>query len=145
MSSATDTKTFKDAFALFDKKGAGKIPVGQLGDMLRAVGQSPTQAEVSELEKSVEGDSFDFDTFVKIVQRPNGFKPLGEVDDYVRAFQVFDKEGTGAIGVGELRYILTSMGERLSDSEMDELLEGIQVGKDGTIDYKDLVKTILAQ
>lgn len=145
MSAAVDSKTFKDAFALFDKKGAGKISVGQLGDMLRAVGQSPTQAEVAELEKSIDGDSFDFDTFVKVVQRPNGFKPLGEVEDYVRAFQVFDKEGTGAIGVGELRYILTSMGERLSDSEMDELLEGIQVGKDGTIDYKDLVKTILAQ
>jgi Ca2+-binding EF-hand superfamily protein len=46
----------------------------------------------------------DFDTFVKIVHRPDGFKSLGEPEDYIRGFQVFDKDHTGYIGVGELRY-----------------------------------------
>ena len=41
---------------------------------------------------------------------------------------MFDKDGTGYIGVGELRFILTSLGEKLSDEEVDELLKGIQVG-----------------
>lgn len=140
-----DTKTFKDAFALFDKKGTGQIPTEKLGDLLRAVGQNPTLAEIRELESGVSGDTFDFDTFVKIVNRPDGFKSLGQPEDYIRGFQVFDKDVTGEIGVGELRYILTSFGEKLSDAEVDELLKGVNVSSDGNIKYTEFVKTILSQ
>lgn len=87
----------------------------------------------------------DFETYVKIISRPDGFKPLGEPEDYIKGFQVFDKEGSGYIGVGELRYILTSVGEKLSDSEVDELLKGVNVTKDGNVDYVEFVKSILAQ
>lgn len=69
------------------------------------------------------------------MNRPNGFKPAGTpgefnltTEEFVRGFQVFDKEGTGYIGVGELRYVLTSLGEKLSDEEVDELLKGVTVG-----------------
>lgn len=39
---------FKEAFQLFDRtpKGEMKITYGQCGDVLRALGQNPTQAEV---------------------------------------------------------------------------------------------------
>jgi Ca2+-binding EF-hand superfamily protein len=40
---------YKEAFALFDKKGTGAVPRETLGDLLRALGQNPTQAEVSEI------------------------------------------------------------------------------------------------
>lgn len=73
----------------------------------------------------------------------------------MRGFQVFDKEGTGYIGVGELRYVLTSLGEKLSDEEVDELLKGVTVGpyvcagnlrnSDGTIHYETFVRQILSQ
>jgi calmodulin len=129
-----NTKTYKDAFALFNKKGNGRIPAEALGDLLRAVGQNPTLAEIDELERNIPGE-FDFDTFVKIVNRPDGFKSLGEPEDYIRGFQVFDKDQTGFIGVGELRYILTSLGEKLSDSEVDELLKGVNVTRDGNVNY----------
>jgi len=37
---------FQDAFSLFDNRGDGKINVSQLGDVLRALGQNPTEGEV---------------------------------------------------------------------------------------------------
>lgn len=40
---------YKEAFALFDKKGTGAIPRDVLGDLLRALGQNPTQAEVADI------------------------------------------------------------------------------------------------
>lgn len=43
---------YKEAFALFDKKGTGAVPRETLGDLLRALGQNPTQAEVTELVAS---------------------------------------------------------------------------------------------
>jgi calmodulin len=58
---------------------------------------------------------------------------------------VFDKDQTGFIGVGELRYILTSLGEKLTDGEVDELLKGVTVTRDGNVNYTEFVKTILSQ
>lgn len=48
---------WKEAFSLFDKKGTGKIDGENLGDLLRALGQNPTQAEVKELTQSAPAQS----------------------------------------------------------------------------------------
>ena len=47
---------YKEAFALFDKRGNGRVALESLGDLLRACGQNPTLAEIRDLEKSVGGD-----------------------------------------------------------------------------------------
>lgn len=46
----------------------------------------------------------DFDSFLKVLNRPGGFREPGEPEEYCRGFQVFDKDMTGFIGVGQLRY-----------------------------------------
>lgn len=60
---------------------------------------------------------------------------------------MFDKEQSGYITAGELKYgksrilapayesVLTSLGDKLSEDEVDELLKVIHVGKDGRVDY----------
>lgn len=47
---------YKEAFALFDKRGTGAVPREILGDLLRALGQNPTQAEVAEIVTSAPPD-----------------------------------------------------------------------------------------
>ncbi|KAK9248533.1 hypothetical protein V1506DRAFT_468355 [Lipomyces tetrasporus] len=164
-SKSATTKAYQNAFALFDKRGTGKVSLQALGDLLRACGQNPTLAEIEELEESVGGDCMllqfhmddilrhigtkltclvDFETFLQVLNRPDGFRAPGEPEDYVRGFQVFDKDKTGFIGVGELRYILTSLGEKLSSEEVDELLKNVNVTKDGNVNYTDFVRMILA-
>jgi Ca2+-binding EF-hand superfamily protein len=44
---------YNEAFSLFDKRGTGRVPTDTLGDLLRACGQNPTLAEITELEKGV--------------------------------------------------------------------------------------------
>lgn len=44
---------YKEAFALFDKRGNGRCTIDSLGDLLRACGQNPTLAEIQELEKGL--------------------------------------------------------------------------------------------
>lgn len=105
---------YKEAFALFDRRGNGRVTQDSLGDLLRACGQNPTLSEISDLEKSV-GSEFDFDSFQKVLNRPGGFRDPGEPEEYCRGFQVFDKEMTGFIGVGQLRY---STFEKETDSTM---------------------------
>ncbi|TFK96031.1 myosin regulatory light chain cdc4 [Pterulicium gracile] len=140
----SDNAEYKEAFALFDKKGTGSVPRETLGDLLRALGQNPTQAEVTQLTNDAPRD-IDYQTFLKILNRPDGFKPAGTPEEFIRGFQVFDKEGNGFIGAGELRYVLTQLGEKMSDEEVDELLKGVQIGADGNINYESFVRTILSQ
>ncbi|KAJ2975485.1 hypothetical protein NUW58_g8342 [Xylaria curta] len=162
---------YKEAFSLFDKRGNGRVTLDSLGDLLRACGQNPTLAEIRDLERSVGGeskrtsqwenrrsqrallfrsgvnmDSFfavDFETFSKILNRPGGFRDPGEPEEYCRGFQVFDKDMTGSIGVGQLKYILTNLGEKMTDEEVDELLKAVDTSS-GQVNYTDLVRTILA-
>ncbi|KAI1133216.1 Metalloprotease [Nemania abortiva] len=115
---------YKEAFSLFDKRGNGRVTLDSLGDLLRACGQNPTLAEIRDLERSVGGE-FDFETFSKILNRPGGFRDPGEPEEYCRGFQVFDKDMTGFIGVGQLKYILTNLGEKMTDEEVDELLKAV--------------------
>ncbi|GMG41954.1 unnamed protein product [Ambrosiozyma monospora] len=140
----SDEKTYKDAFALFDRKATGSVPTTQLGDLLRSIGQNPTLSEIHELEASLPSE-INYAKFVELINRPGGFKKLGGVEDYVKAFQIFDKNLTGFIGVGELKYILTSVGEKLTDSEVVELLKGVNVTDEQTVDYVEFVKSILSQ
>ncbi|THH11628.1 hypothetical protein EW146_g7979 [Bondarzewia mesenterica] len=135
---------YKEAFALFDKKGTGAVPRETLGDLLRALGQNPTQAEVADIVNAAPRD-VEYKTFLTILNRPDGFKPAGTPEEFIRGFQVFDKEGNGFIGAGELRYVLTQLGEKMSDEEVDELMKGVQVGPDGNVNYESFVRTILSQ
>lgn len=47
---------YKEAFALFDKRGNGRVTLESLGDLLRACGQNPTLSEIQDLEKNINGD-----------------------------------------------------------------------------------------
>lgn len=76
----------------------------------------------------------DFETFQRILNRPGGFRDPGEPDEYCRGFQVFDKDMTGYIGVGQLKYILTNLGEKMSDEEVDELLKAVDTSS-GQVNY----------
>ncbi|RPD56550.1 EF-hand protein [Lentinus tigrinus ALCF2SS1-6] len=140
----SDNAEYKEAFALFDKKGTGAVPREVLGDLLRALGQNPTQAEVADIVAGAPRE-VDYKTFLTILNRPDGFKPAGTPEEFIRGFQVFDKEGNGFIGAGELRYVLTQLGEKMSDEEVDELLKGAQIGPDGNVNYESFVRTILSQ
>ena len=45
---------FKDAFALFDKKGDNKIDVSQIGDVMRALNLNPSEADVKKIIQEVD-------------------------------------------------------------------------------------------
>jgi Ca2+-binding EF-hand superfamily protein len=40
--------------------------------------------------------------------------------------------------------VLTRLGEKLSEQEVNELLKGVQVDKEGMVNYVDFVKMVMA-
>lgn len=136
----------KDIFTLFDKKAEGKIAPGQLADYLRAIGYNPTNQQVEDILKGHNGDLTLSSIEGLVREHENALEATTQyrAEDFVRAFQVFDKEDTGKVSVGDLKYMLTGLGEKLSDEEVEELLKGVEV-VDGEVDYRRFIEDVLRQ
>lgn len=61
------------------------------------------------------------------------------------AFKVLDKDFTGYVIIVDLKHILTSIGEKLEDSEFDEWIREVDVGSDGKIKYEDFIARMVAK
>ena len=54
----------------------------------------------------------------------------------VQCSQVFDVDGNGFITAGELRRVMTGIGEALTDAEVNEMLRAADTNNDGKINYE---------
>jgi calmodulin len=52
--------------------------------------------------------------------------------------QVFDRDNNGFISAAELRHVMTSIGEKLTDDEVDEMIREADQDGDGRIDCESL-------
>ena len=60
-------------------------------------------------------------------------------DEIREAFKVFDKDGNGFISAAELRHVMTNLGEKLSDEEVDEMVREADMDGDGQINYEGII------
>lgn len=51
------------------------------------------------------------------------------------AFKMFDRNGDGVISAGELRQVMTNMGQKLSDKDVDSMIKEADMDGDGQINY----------
>ena len=47
---------YKEAFSLFDRDGDGTITTGELGTVMRSLGQHPTESELNDMINEVDVD-----------------------------------------------------------------------------------------
>lgn len=63
----------------------------------------------------------------------------------IKYFQVFDRDNNGFISATELRHVMKSLGEALTDEEVDEMIEQADVNGDGQVNYEEFVKMMMEQ
>ncbi|XP_027339919.1 calmodulin-2/4 isoform X1 [Abrus precatorius] len=147
---------FKEAFSLFDKDGDGLFPqiplslccitTKELGTVMRSLGQNPTEAELQDMINEVDADgngTIDFPEFLNLMARK--MKDTDSEEELKEAFRVFDKDQNGFISAAELRHVMTNLGEKLTDEEVDEMIREADVDGDGQINYEEFVKVMMAK
>ncbi|KAK2507974.1 hypothetical protein MC885_006065, partial [Smutsia gigantea] len=128
---------FKEAFSLFDKDGDGTITTKELGTVMRSLGQNPTEAELQDMINEVDADgngTIDFPEFLTMMARK--MKDTDSEEEIREAFRVFDKDGNGYISAAELRHVMTNLGEKLTDEEVDEMIREADIDGDGQVNYE---------
>lgn len=137
---------FEEAFLLFDREGNGSIPTKLLGTVLRSLGQTPANEEIDnyieEFDPSETG-VIDFPTFLTLMARRMREQFTDTEEELREAFRVFDRDAQGLINADELRRILTTLGDRMTHEEVDELMKECDIDKLGNIRYDDFISHIV--
>ena len=134
---------YREAFDMFDKDHSGSISVDEISKIMKNFGNPMSKDEIREMIKDIDtsGDGeLDFEEFVTLMQKQETVIDDDEEDAVLRAFKSFDKDGSGYISNAEFRYILTQLGEKFTDSEVDILFKECDLDGDGKLDYEEFIK-----
>ena len=136
-------KELKSAFIMFadNEKDDGNVPTSQLGTVIRAMGKNPTEAQIKTMTEEMQsktGDTFDLSAFEELMSgRMNddnsSMEKLGE------AFKTLDQEERGFIPCEQLKHILTSQGEKLTEDEIANLILDADINKDDKVTYEEFM------
>ncbi|KAL3873539.1 hypothetical protein ACJMK2_036639 [Sinanodonta woodiana] len=128
---------FQEAFNLFDKDGDGTITTNELGTVMASLGQTLTEEALQDMISAVDKDGngeIDFLEFLTMMEKKMNNAYCEE--EIREAFKVFDRDGNGKISAAELRHVMTQLGEKLTDEEVDEMVWEADMNGDGEIDYE---------
>ena len=113
------------------------VALGKLQEMLK---EGPTEAEASHEQifaakvvstRSSQGNNFDFNDFMFLVQLQIAHTPVKELEE---VFEIFDTDGKGFITASKLRETMASLGYDLGDAELDEMMREGDTDREGEID-----------
>lgn len=82
--------------------------------------------------------TIDFSEFLSMLARKK--KEADTEEELKGAFKVFDKDNNGYISADELRHVMTNLGEKLTDEEVEEMIKEADVDGDGQVNYEGTVK-----
>ena len=57
-------------------------------------------------------------------------------------FRALDMRGRGNIDLKQFKYLVTNVGDKLSEREADHLLTDVDINNDGVISYTEFVKML---
>ncbi|XP_033763477.1 calmodulin-beta-like [Pecten maximus] len=138
-----ELKAYRTAFKYCDVDGSGTISLLELKQAMQLQGASPTDEEMEKIIADFDDNGnglLEFDEFVKLMESRN--KTTDDLDELAFAFRTFDKDGNGVLDSRELKIALTSLGEVMTEAEVEDLIKSASTTGGRYIDFKDFITLI---
>ncbi|XP_051912515.1 calmodulin-like [Hippocampus zosterae] len=139
-------KGFLQEVRVYDDDADGFILTPQLGKLVRSARLFPSEDNIEELKKRVDrGGRFCQEDFITAtLDFHERQKHINHEQEMMKAFAFFDEEECGTIPLEELKKIMESFSEPLSNEEAEEIMRLARKSGDGKLHYREFVKMILS-
>mmetsp|Transcript_36526 Transcript_36526/g.67495 ORF Transcript_36526/g.67495 Transcript_36526/m.67495 type:complete len:206 (-) Transcript_36526:255-872(-) len=122
---------FKEVFAHFDRKGTGSIGAEDIREVMRSVGQQPSDDELRDIVNELDLDGngeIEFHEFLSL---------HGAVDeeDIKNSFEAFDQDEDGVISGPELKHLMGIFGRDLDERQIKHIINEMDEDGNGAIRY----------
>lgn len=139
---AAEEKEQKEAFIIFDSDKDGKLSKEEATYAFMALGYSFSEEEMNDImNKYGQNDIINFENFSYFLF--NRSKDIEMEDELMECFKDIDKDHDGKISNKDLKYLLFSIGEKLNDEEINEIIKQTDTTGEGFINYRDMIKLML--
>lgn len=122
-----------ETWYLFDEKKTGQVSKTDFVHIIRSLGRKYTEAEIQEKTKDI-GDPVKLDQFINFMKQPYDGPTK---DDLITALQAFDGNETGSLKQTEIVSLLTTLGEKMSEAEVKQLMQEVKVDGDGKVNIQE--------
>ncbi|XKL61300.1 hypothetical protein PGB90_008357 [Kerria lacca] len=134
-----------DAFA----QDKGYIEEHMVGTILQMLGHELSEQRLQEIIAEVDADGSGQLEFEEFVTLAAGFLIEDEVEDSAamqeelkEAFRLYDKEGNGYITTDVLREILKELDDKITNEDLDLMIEEIDSDGSGTVDFDEFMEVM---
>jgi len=135
----------RETFALFDREGTGTITLEDMGILVRALGQTPSEAELQNMKREADpsgSGKVDCDTLIEVYSRY--YKDPITEQEILGAFQELDEHNKGVISLKRLKHLLSTCGELLTEEEIQRIISLAKPDTEGNINYSEFVKVMVS-
>ncbi|CAF2128267.1 calcium-dependent protein kinase 9 [Brassica rapa] len=126
----------KAMFANIDTDNSGTITYEELKEGLAKLGSKLTEAEVKQLMDAADVDGNGSIDYIEFITATMHRHRLESDENLYKAFQHFDKDGSGYITIDELEVALKEYGMG-DDATIKEVLSDVDSDNDGRINYEE--------
>ncbi|XP_021357505.1 troponin C isoform X2 [Mizuhopecten yessoensis] len=133
----------KQAFCNVDKKKEGTVSCKDLGAIFKSLGLLVKDDKIKDWSDEMDEEAtgrLNCDAWIQLFERK--LKEDLDERELKEAFRVLDKEKKGVIKVDVLRWILSSLGDELTEEEIENMIAETDTDGSGTVDYEEF-KTLM--
>lgn len=136
---------YEEAFYLLDSHNTGVIGKKEVGIVMRAIGQEPTEEEIANLVKEVdraETGRLSFNDFLALLAHICEEEEPEE--EWESVFNQFDHDKDGFIDEYDLRKTMIQLRLKFTDTDVEEMLNEFAPLRDGPprIDFEDFLSIV---
>jgi calmodulin len=144
-------KEYKTAFDLCDKFNRGLLTQSEADSAFKCLGYDFSEEELNKIFREL-GTEYVVNnnkpelmlTYISFISYLNKrSKEVDMEDELMESFKTFDIDGDGKLNIKEMKYLLLTLGERLEDVEIEEIISQVDSTGEGAINYRDFVRIMM--